>query len=274
MAATDSSDEPLRPGGPEGDALAEVRAATRALNEALGALTRSVADSSVRSGRQAVTGAARSGQAALAGSLEQAAKDLGAASQRLASAGTGSARPRSADTRQRLLAAGRSVFAAKGYEGASVNDIAAAAGFTKGAFYSAFPSKEALLIEIASCELEAADARDLRLPTELADLPVQEVLLQLELCLYALRHQDTGKVLSQGWQRSVVETSRAVARHRGREEPVLKDREDAFMLIATTLLAAIVGPAFDVEGVDQLAAGAYRRILEEPTDPADPAEPA
>jgi TetR/AcrR family transcriptional regulator, transcriptional repressor of aconitase len=39
------------------------------------------------------------------------------------------------ETRARLLEAAAHVFAKKGYEGASVDDVAHAAGFTKGAVY-------------------------------------------------------------------------------------------------------------------------------------------
>ncbi len=64
------------------------------------------------------------------------------------------ARPRSvrarsqAETRQRLLDAAREVLATEGYAGASIDRIAATAGYTKGAFYANFPSKEALFIEL------------------------------------------------------------------------------------------------------------------------------
>jgi TetR/AcrR family transcriptional repressor of nem operon len=52
------------------------------------------------------------------------------------------------------------VFLAQGYEGASVNDLVAAAGVPKGSFYNHFPSKEALAVEhvrryVAELELEA-----------------------------------------------------------------------------------------------------------------------
>ncbi|QJR34263.1 TetR/AcrR family transcriptional regulator [Gemmatimonas groenlandica] len=63
-------------------------------------------------------------------------------------------RPRStralsqAETRERLLDAARAVLAAEGYAGASIDRIAAAAGYTKGAFYANFPTKEAVFIEL------------------------------------------------------------------------------------------------------------------------------
>lgn len=46
--------------------------------------------------------------------------------------------------REHLLEAAARVFARKGYAGASVDDIAEEAGFTAGALYSSFGSKENL----------------------------------------------------------------------------------------------------------------------------------
>jgi AcrR family transcriptional regulator len=51
-------------------------------------------------------------------------------------------------TRERLLEAAREAVARNGYDGTSVADIAEAAGFSKGAFFSNFESKEALLLEL------------------------------------------------------------------------------------------------------------------------------
>lgn len=47
-----------------------------------------------------------------------------------------------ARTRTELIAAAARVFARKGYHAASVDDVAQEAGFTKGAFYSNFESKD------------------------------------------------------------------------------------------------------------------------------------
>lgn len=47
-------------------------------------------------------------------------------------------------TRERLLEAASKVFLKLGYQGAKLDDIAAAAGFTKGALYWHFPNKQAL----------------------------------------------------------------------------------------------------------------------------------
>jgi TetR/AcrR family transcriptional repressor of nem operon len=50
----------------------------------------------------------------------------------------------SAETRSRLLDAARDVIRAQGYAATTVDDICAAAGVTKGAFFHHFESKERL----------------------------------------------------------------------------------------------------------------------------------
>ena len=56
--------------------------------------------------------------------------------------------PRRANTRERLITAAMHVFAERGVNGASVEEICEAAGFTRGAFYSNFPDKSALVLAI------------------------------------------------------------------------------------------------------------------------------
>jgi len=54
------------------------------------------------------------------------------------------------------------VIAKKGLEAASVENIAAAAGYTRGAFYSNFSSKDDLFIELSSpAEMTAPIAESL-----------------------------------------------------------------------------------------------------------------
>lgn len=55
-------------------------------------------------------------------------------------------------TRERLLDAATEVFAEEGLLGASVEAICARAGFTRGAFYSNFDSKEQLFLELLERE--------------------------------------------------------------------------------------------------------------------------
>lgn len=53
---------------------------------------------------------------------------------------------RKAETRSLLLEAGLKVFADRGFDLATLDDVARAAGFTKGAIYRQFPSKGAFML--------------------------------------------------------------------------------------------------------------------------------
>src|SRR3954469_1579978 len=56
-------------------------------------------------------------------------------------------------TRARLLEAAAAVFARSGYHVATLEEVAAEAGFTKGAVYSNFESKEALFLALVDQEI-------------------------------------------------------------------------------------------------------------------------
>jgi AcrR family transcriptional regulator len=106
------------------------------------------------------------------------------------------------ETRARLLEAAAEVFAKKGYERASVDDVAQAAGFTKGAVYWNFASKEELFLALVH-ERQAAlmgeffdaaeDAERDSFISGLADVykrqapDPNEWKLWMEFLLYALR---------------------------------------------------------------------------------------
>lgn len=60
-----------------------------------------------------------------------------------------------AQTRKRLLDAARTVFARRGYHGASVEEIAAEAGFSTGALYSNFGGKEDLFLALMDHVMDA-----------------------------------------------------------------------------------------------------------------------
>ena len=55
---------------------------------------------------------------------------------------------RQAQTRQQLLDAAARVFIRRGFQGASIEAITAEAGYTRGAFYSNFDSKEQMFLEL------------------------------------------------------------------------------------------------------------------------------
>ena len=60
------------------------------------------------------------------------------------------ARPADPHAREALVAAARAEFVKKGLRGARIEDITAACGLSKGAFYLHFPSKEALFGEVVA----------------------------------------------------------------------------------------------------------------------------
>ena len=72
-------------------------------------------------------------------------------------------RPTRDDTREKLFEAAARVFEEQGIGTASIEIIAAAAGFTRGAFYSNFKSKDELIIAMLEDHLEQTVRRNLDL---------------------------------------------------------------------------------------------------------------
>src|SRR3954467_9921630 len=76
------------------------------------------------------------------------------------------ARPADPNAKEALVAAARAEFARRSLRGARIEDITAACGLSKGAFYLHFDSKEALLGELvhafqarmAACAAERTEA--------------------------------------------------------------------------------------------------------------------
>jgi AcrR family transcriptional regulator len=63
-------------------------------------------------------------------------------------------RPTRGEVRDRILDAASKVFAAEGFGGATIDAIGQAAGFTKGAVYSNFESKDELFLALLDREFE------------------------------------------------------------------------------------------------------------------------
>lgn len=61
-------------------------------------------------------------------------------------------------TREYLLAAAAQVFAERGFHGATLDEVAAVAGFTKGAVYSNFKSKDDLFLALLESRYESGRA--------------------------------------------------------------------------------------------------------------------
>ncbi|MBI3191246.1 MAG: TetR family transcriptional regulator [Pedosphaera parvula] len=62
------------------------------------------------------------------------------------------------ENRARIVETASTLFRERGYDGVSVADLMAAAGFTHGGFYKHFPSKADLMAEAAACGFSQATA--------------------------------------------------------------------------------------------------------------------
>jgi AcrR family transcriptional regulator len=142
-------------------------------------------------------------------------------------------------TREHLLQAAAEVFSQRGFHAATLDEVAAAAGFTKGAVYSNFKSKEDLFLAI----LEDAYAREMDALKEMmgfSDIPPEARLgdfvalisgeldrapsmgsLYLEFYLYALRNPAVRDRMNELEQRdidAVAEILEAQRAQRGIED--------------------------------------------------------
>jgi AcrR family transcriptional regulator len=109
-------------------------------------------------------------------------------------------------TRRKLLDAAKRIFAQDGFEGARLEDIAAGAGYTRGAFYANFKSKEDIFFALfeewvrerietltsALCRHSDPAEKLMALRTHYAELATDRrlVLISLEFKLFALRHPE------------------------------------------------------------------------------------
>lgn len=90
-----------------------------------------------------------------------------------------------------VLNGARDVFMADGYEGASVDDIAKAAGVSKATLYSYFPDKRLLFMEVARCEC----CRQAEQAAETIDMsrPVRDVLTDVAWQIVGFMTSDMGQ---------------------------------------------------------------------------------
>ena len=88
-------------------------------------------------------------------------------------------------TRARLVQAALHIFARQGYDHATVEEISLAAGYSKGAYYFHFDSKEDILLELVSIWIEDQTGRlraveDARGPAAVALMEMLESLLRYD----------------------------------------------------------------------------------------------
>ena len=100
-----------------------------------------------------------------------------------------------AQTREHLIDAARHLFVTNGYGGASIRDIANNAGYSQGAFYSNFSSKEDVLLELLRRHMDAEAMQLTTLMGDNAQLP-EQMLARLEAWASTLNHDADWCMLS------------------------------------------------------------------------------
>lgn len=156
-------------------------------------------------------------------------------------------------TREHLLRAAAEVFAARGFHGASLDEVAAAAGFSKGAVYSNFHNKEdlflALLGSIYTQALEelretiaSSEAPGLDRLADFVELVRPRVgsrsarwsILYEEFHLYALRNPAVRERLAELDREDIAETAAIIEEERVRQglAPLRSSTDTARIIIA------------------------------------------
>lgn len=143
-----------------------------------------------------------------------------------------------AQTRERLLDAAFTVFIRDGIEAAPIEEISEAAGYSRGAFYSNFESKEDLLFALLERKMLEAEKH---IEAILSDgLPIDQLIHRirdyyvalaadsqhftffLAVQLYSLRHPEVRPRVAEWFRRDrelVVEQTRKVYAAIGKEPP-------------------------------------------------------
>jgi AcrR family transcriptional regulator len=145
-------------------------------------------------------------------------------------------------TREHLLAAAAQVFAERGFHGATLDEVARVAGFTKGAVYSNFKNKDDLFLALFKANyeremaqlvatLEGSGVPSVDRLSDFVDLIQQETrrapnsaLLHHEFWMYATRNPEARERLAAIDEEAVMELAELLRSQREQEGlPPLQD---------------------------------------------------
>jgi AcrR family transcriptional regulator len=193
---------------------------------------------------------------------------------------------RRAETRAALLEAAARVFVERGFLGASVEAVSARAGYTRGAFYSNFRSKEQLFAELLQERVYSLYRRMAQSSANLSERPtpreVGEQLaaiqahpegdwlfrLWLELLAHAGRDDEFRQLAAGFWS-----GNRALSAHAIQEAYSAVEREPpvAADALATAIIALDIGLALQhFVDPDAVSLGLYPELYELLFGPLDP----
>lgn len=188
-------------------------------------------------------------------------------------------RPRAemiAETRAKLIAAGRKAFAEQGYAGASMDDFTAEAGLTRGALYHHFGDKKGLLAAVIF-QIDAEMTEQLAAISASAgsrwDGFVAENLGYLEMALVPevqrILHRDGPAVLGDPatWPTSLncflmIQASVEALQADGVMREMDAQAVARLITGASTYAAQWIGNSADPEATLKVARPAYRALLE------------
>jgi len=179
-------------------------------------------------------------------------------------------RPSREDTRERLFAAAATVFVRFGIAGASVEDICLEAGLTRGALYSNFGNKDALVMAMIDEHVDRSLDEMARL-IDLAGSPAEWVeliesperrregplgpdpVLHMEFTLYALRNPENRPRLAEHhrrWREVIAAMVTEDSKRLGVEPPMPPDVAAEMILAMDNgyLLAEMIDPGTYVPG--------------------------
>lgn len=245
------------------DSEHDLASATRALTAALSNLTRAVTKETGKN---------------LSGTLRKTSEQLSSAAAKIESTAEGirdrgkRGRTKAERTRMEIIEAARRVFARKGYEGAAVADIAAEAGFTKGALYANFPSKEALFLtvlrdlerqqdELIDEYRQANRMPDFLCAGDYSETEREILLFNMESWIYAVRHPEAREELGAMLSKSKDGVAELIARSKGRSQATEEDADAAYAALSINVLSSLAGTILGSEEVRATAARLFSQIL-------------
>ena len=141
-------------------------------------------------------------------------------------------------TRDRLIDAATGLFAEKSIEGASVEEISERAGFTRGAFYSNFDSKEELCLEIVRQRGEQLLETTRRALAVIPDSPVNAQWLE-EIIAKVITVLDVGFTFDDNWVLVRQELRLYALRHPTLRPALIEVEQNANDLASEALAAAL-----------------------------------
>lgn len=143
------------------------------------------------------------------------------------------------------------LFGERGYRGASLDEIAEAAGFSKGAVYSNWPSKEALFLELLDADRE-------RRPMDgMSTQPTGWAIATLDFFIDAVRNPETRVLLAERYR--AARRSLAPDLAQDRPEPPWATWEELATVAMALGSGLIIQATIDEGAVDPTLAG---RVLE------------